>query len=141
MILDSVRAALAAHFLSSWTATRIAWPNEKPLELRGVPWVRFSVVPYLWTVPFASAPDRTGVLSGDVILQVFVPSGSGAGVAAQLADTAALAFSAFTDDDVVCYEAHAPVIRGDDGHGWYQVDVVIPFRAGLVPAVAGTKGI
>lgn len=133
MILDSVRAILSAYFMQVWDATDIAWPNEKPLELQGEAWIRFSLVPYAWTVPIAVAPERRRILSGDIVLQVFVPSGKGAGLAAQLADEAAVSFASFTDANVFCYEAREPVIRGDDGNGWYQIDVAIPFRANPTP--------
>jgi hypothetical protein len=133
MILDEVRAILSTYFMTVWDATDISWPNEKPLGLQGEAWIRFSLVPYAWTVPIAPAPSRRRILSGDIVLQIFVPSGNGVGLATQLADEAATSFSLFSDENVFCYEAREPVIRGDDGHGWYQIDVAIPFRANPTP--------
>lgn len=133
MILDEVRAILSTYFMSVWDATDVAWPNEKPLELQGEAWIRFSLVPYAWMVPYATSPVRRRILSGDIVLQVFVPSGAGAGLATELADEAASSFSLFSDENVFCYEAREPVIRGDDGHGWYQIDIAIPFRANPTP--------
>lgn len=129
MILDEVRAALSEHLDATWDATRIAWPNEKPLKVKKEAWIRFSLAPYAWRVPFAEAPARRRVLEGDIVLQVFAPSGTGAGQAMALADEAARVFESFRDRNVFCYEAKEPVILGDDGDGWYQISVSIPFRA------------
>lgn len=69
-------------------------------------------------------------MDGEVVVQVFVPSGSGDGTAATLADAIGTLFSAYASGGVQCHEPSAPVVVGDMD-GWYQINAIIPWRAEL----------
>ena len=127
-MINTIRAILAAR-MATWTTTPICWPNTAPLTASNAPWVRFSVIPFgrIWpTVP--SGTKR--VMDGEVVVQVFVPSGSGDGTAATLADSVGTLFSKYASSGVQCHEPSAPVVVGDMD-GWYQINAIIPWRAEL----------
>lgn len=127
-MIATVRAALAAR-MATWTTTQIAWPNTPPLTASNAPWVRFSVIPFARTWPTTPAGTKR-VMDGEIVVQVFVPSGSGDGKAATLADAIGTMFSKYSASGVQCHEPKAPVVVGDMD-GWYQVNAIIPWRAEL----------
>ena len=127
-MLDFIRRLITTYLLSNWTETPIALPNGKPLSVRGEPWIRVSIVPYSHTMS-TGVEETTQVMDGDLVIQIFVVSGTGDGEAARLADTAAGLFNSFSATGLVCLTPKEPYVRGDDGRGWYQIDVAIPFRA------------
>lgn len=69
-------------------------------------------------------------MDGEIVVQVFTPSGSGDGTAATLADAIGTLFSKYASGGVQCQEPEAPVIVGD-ADGWYQINAIIPWRAEL----------
>lgn len=118
--------ALAAHFESEWDdETPIAWPNADFDPPDGAPWVRF-------TLRSADAnqadmaPDPRFRHDGAVIVQVFVPKGAGSGRALELGDRAAALFRATTIGPAVFRAPRIDEI-GDDGRGWWQVNVIAPY--------------
>jgi hypothetical protein len=127
-MLDFIRRLITTFLIDNWTETPIALPNGKPLTIKGQPWIRLSIVPYTHTRSSA-VEETTQVMDGDIVLQVFVVTGTGDGQATKLADAAADLFNGFSSIGMVCLTPREPIVRGDDGRGWYQIDVVIPFRA------------
>lgn len=127
-MIATVRALLAAR-MATWTTTPIAWPNMPPMTASNVPWVRFSVIPFSRTWPTSPAGTKR-VMDGEVVVQVFVPSGSGDGQAATMADAIGTLFSKYGAGGVQCHEPKAPVVVGDVD-GWYQINAIIPWRAEL----------
>jgi hypothetical protein len=69
-------------------------------------------------------------MDGEIVVQVFVPSGKGAGQARTLADAIGAHFNKFASGGVQCHEPSAPVVVGDMD-GWYQINAIIPWRAEL----------
>ena len=127
-MIATVRATLAAR-MATWTTTPIVWPNTPPLTASNVPWVRFTAIAFARIWPTTPAGTKR-VMDGEVIVQCFVPSGSGDGVAATLADAIGTLFNKYAADGVQCHEPKAPVVVGDVG-GWYQINAIIPWRAEL----------
>lgn len=127
-MIATVRAALAAR-MATWTTTPIAWPNTPPLTASNAPWVRFSVIPFARTWPTTPSGTKR-VMDGEIVVQVFVPSGSGDGQAATLADAIGTLFNKYASGGVQCHEPKAPVVVGDMD-GWYQINAIIPWRAEL----------
>ena len=127
-MINTIRATLAAK-MATWTTTPICWPNTAPLTTLNAPWVRFTVIPFSRTWPTVPAGTKR-VMDGEIVVQVFTPSGSGDGTAATLADSVGTLFSKFSSAGVVCNEPSAPVIVGDMD-GWYQINAIIPWRAEL----------
>ena len=126
-MLNHTRKVVSAKLKADWIACAVAWPNGKPLTIRNLPWLRPSIVPYGTSRPTAPG-STTKVMDGDIVLQLFVPTGTGDGPATQLADQAVALFDGFAAEGLVCMTPREPTIRGDDGRGWYQIDVAIPFR-------------
>lgn len=127
-MIATVRATLATR-MATWTTTPIAWPNTPPLTASNAPWVRFSVIPFSRTWPTTPAGTKR-VIDGEIVVQVFVPSGSGDGQAATLADAIGSLFGKYGAGGVQCHEPKAPVVVGDMD-GWYQINAIIPWRAEL----------
>lgn len=125
-MIATVRATLAAR-MATWTTTPIAWPNTPPLTASNAPWVRFTVIPFSRTWPTTPAGTKR-VMDGEIVVQVLVPSGSGDGQAATLADAIGTLFSKYASGGVQCHEPKAPVVVGDMD-GWYQINAIIPWRA------------
>ena len=128
-MINAVRAILSAR-MATWTTTPISWPNTAPLTASNATWVRFNVIPFARTWPTTPAGTKR-IMDGEVVVQVFVPSGSGAGSARTLADSVAAHFSKYSSGGVQCHEPKAPVVVGSDNLGWYQINAVIPWRAEL----------
>ena len=127
-MINAVRAILSAR-MATWTTTPISWPNTAPLMASNSPWVRFNVIPFARTWPTTPAGTKR-VMDGEVVVQVFAPSGSGDGTAATLADAIGTLFSKYASGGVQCHEPKAPVVVGDMD-GWYQINAIIPWRAEL----------
>ncbi|WP_430491635.1 phage tail terminator-like protein [Pseudomonas fulva] len=92
-------------------------------------WARLADVPGLSSTPeigIAPCVRRTGI----IVIQLFVPSYKGNLAITKAADTLVEHFEFYSDPigPFDCYAASASTI-GDDGHGWYQVNVSIPYRA------------
>ncbi len=126
-MINAVRSILSTR-MATWTTTPISWPNTAPLTASNAPWVRFSVIPFARTWPTTPAGTKR-VMDGEVVVQVFVPSGSGDGTAATLADSIGTLFFKYSYGGVQCSEPKAPVIVGSDNLGWYQINAIIPWRA------------
>lgn len=134
MTFEQIRAIVTGR-MTQWVGIptdAVDYPNNPkgPFDPAGKPiWARLADVPGL-----ASAPEigigpcvrRTGI----IIVQLFVPSYKGTLAIAKAADTLVEHFQFYSDPagPFECYAASASTI-GDDGHGWYQVNLSIPYRA------------
>jgi hypothetical protein len=123
-MINTVRAILAAK-MATWATTPISWPNTKPLTSLNVPWVRFSCLAHDRIWPMTGTKR---ILTGEVVVQIFAPSGSGDGAASILADSIGALFSQYASGGVQCDEPDAPTVIGDQD-GWYQINASIPWRA------------
>ena len=115
--------------MAAWTTAPICWPNTPPLTSSNAPWVRFAVIPFAKTWPTTPAGTKR-VMDGEIVVQVFVPSGKGAGQARTLADAIGAHFNKYASGGVQCHEPSAPVVVGDMD-GWFQINAIIPWRAEL----------
>ncbi|WP_336202750.1 phage tail terminator-like protein [Pseudomonas guariconensis] len=109
----------------------VDYPNSSaPFDPTGKPiWARLSDVPGLSSAPevgIGPCVRRTGI----IIVQLFVPSNKGTLAITKAADTLVEHFQFYSDPTgpFECYAASASAI-GDDGHGWYQINLSIPYRA------------
>lgn len=125
-MINTVRAILAGR-MATWATTPICWPNTAPLTTLNAPWVRFTVLPSARKWPMAGTKR---IIEGEIVVQVFVPSGSGDGTASTLADSIGTLFGRYASGGVQCDEPNAPAVIGDAG-GWYQINASIPWRAEL----------
>lgn len=109
----------------------VDYPNSpRPFDPAGKPiWARLADVPGLSSAPEVGVGPcmrRTGL----IIIQLFVPTYNGTLIITRAADTLVQHFEFYSDPSgpFDCYSASASVV-GDDGHGWYQVNVSVPYRA------------
>jgi hypothetical protein len=112
-------------------AADVDYPNNlKPFDPAGRDiWARLADVPGLSSAPevgIGPCVRRTGV----IVIQLFVPPYKGTLAITRAADTLAQHFEFYSDPGVPfdCFAASTNVI-GDDGQGWYQVNVSVPYRA------------
>ncbi|WP_210014808.1 MULTISPECIES: phage tail terminator-like protein [Pseudomonas] len=92
-------------------------------------WARLADIPGLGSAPevgIGPCVRRTGI----IIIQLFVPSYKGTLAITKAADTLVQHFEFYSDPTgpFDCYAASASTV-GDDGHGWYQVNISVPYRA------------
>ncbi|HFI2197378.1 TPA: phage tail terminator-like protein [Pseudomonas aeruginosa] len=135
MTFEQIRAIVTGR-MTQWAgipADAVDYPNnlQGPFDPAGKPiWARLADVPGL-----SSAPE-IGIgpcvrRSGLIIVQLFVPTYKGTLLLTRAADTLREHFE-FYSDPVLPFECFAvsQAVPGDDGHGWYQANLTIPYRAG-----------
>jgi hypothetical protein len=118
--------------MTQWTgipASSVDYPNPpQPFNPAGKTiWARLADIPGLSSTPevgLSPCVRRTGI----IIVQLFVPSYKGTLAITRAADTLVQHFEFFSEGGFDCFAASAAVI-GDDGNGWYQVNIQVPYRA------------
>lgn len=133
MTFEQIRAIVIGR-MQQWAGIPVGavdYPNNsETFDPAGKPiWARLADVPGLSSAPeigIGPCVRRTGI----IIVQLFVPSYKGTLAIIKAADTLVQHFEFYSDPTgpFECYAASASTV-GDDGHGWYQVNVSIPYRA------------
>ncbi|MFJ2446821.1 phage tail terminator-like protein [Pseudomonas sp. NPDC087626] len=133
MTFEQIRNIVTGR-MTQWAgipATSVDYPNSpQPFDPAGKPiWARLADVPGLASAPevgVGACVRRTGL----IIIQLFVPTYKGTLVITKAADTLVEHFQFYSDPTgpFDCFAVSANVV-GDDGRGWYQVNVSIPYRA------------
>ncbi|MGE8455069.1 MAG: phage tail terminator-like protein [Pseudomonas alloputida] len=134
MTFEQIRAIVIGR-MQQWAGIpvdAVDYPNnpQGPFDPAGKPiWARLADVPGL-----ASAPEigigpcvrRTGI----IMVQLFVPSYKGTLAITKAADALVQHFEFYSDPTgpLDCYAVSAATV-GDDGQGWYQVNLSIPYLA------------
>lgn len=116
------------HLFMSWAdATPIAWPNVNftPPNPQSS-WIRLSISDGDSNQMELGSNPATIRYAGIIYVQIFTRLDIGDAVALQLADTVKQIFNNWCGVSVRCRAAKIKVI-GNDGNGWYQVNVVVPF--------------
>lgn len=140
-IFDKTRAAIVAHFRTSWPAAATAsgcaiglsavqMDNHKFTQPIGAPWARLSIARGT-RAPAAIGGAKLRSL-GIVYLQIFLPLESGTAEADQAADAFASVFDlrsiAITGSTSYAVMETASQESAGDREGYRQVNVSIPFR-------------
>lgn len=133
MTFEQIRSIVITR-MTQWTgipAAAVDYPNPpQPFDPAGKAiWARLADVPGLSSTPeigLGPSVRRTGIL----VIQLFVPSYKGTLAITRAADTLVQHFEYYRDPTgpFDCFAVSAQVV-GDDGLGWYQVNVQIPYRA------------
>lgn len=117
--------------MKQWTGIppeNVDYPNNDVFDSSGKAiWARMASI----TGP-SSAPEvgltahvrQTGI----IIIQLFVPNYTGTLAITKAADTLVEQFQFFSQDGFDCFAASAHTL-GDEGLGWWQVNIQIPYRA------------
>lgn len=133
-MIAAAQKALVDYVVDAWgSTTPLQTPNIAYEPQQGTTWARVAVV---------EAPSRRSLLTGErttghehfgeVYLQLFFPSGRGEYYASDLPGAAAAILNEARIDvagntaPIVTETASVRTI-GDDGYGWYQVNVSAPF--------------
>lgn len=131
MTFEQIRNIITTR-MTQWTgipASDVDYPNSpKPFNpARRAIWARLADIPALSSTPeigLSPKVRRTGL----IVVQLFVPSYKGALAITRAADALVQHFEFFSEAGFDCYAASATTV-GDDGNGWYQVNIQIPYRA------------
>lgn len=133
MTFEQIRSIVITR-MTQWTgilAANVDYPNNsQPFDPAGKAiWARLSDIPGLSSAPevgIGPCVRRTGL----IVIQLFVPTYKGTLAITRAADTLVQHFQFYSDPSgpFDCFAVSANVI-GDDGNGWYQINLQIPYRA------------
>ena len=121
--LTQIKISFDTMLQDNWTTTEIAWDNDDTFAKGSEPWIRAVLIPSLTANADLQGLERH---YGIYTVSVFVPLNSGTGNAYSYANTIRELFSNTTFDSIVCYAAEIRRI-GDDGNGWFMMNVLINF--------------
>lgn len=128
MSYEAEHNALRNRFDTQWSATEVAWPNQKFKPPEAIAWVRFNVRNA--DARQASFGDETNFYRhpGVVTVQVFAPIVKGDKEALQLADQVSTIFRNWSDSGTGIRFLQPPTVKtiGTDVN-WHQVNVVMPY--------------
>lgn len=125
---QSLYTELRTRYKNGWTPVPTEYPNEsfkKPVP--AVIWARFNVDVFRENALDIGADTKYFRTNGEVVIQLFAPLDQGCVDILVKADTLASVFRNWTGTTVTCREASVRNI-GNDGNGWYQVNVIIPYQ-------------
>ena len=118
-----INNAFSSRLNTNWAVTPIAWDNVPYSPVANQEWVRALLIPVdTENANLGKSTNRIGMFW----LQIFTPLKEGSGRAYELADMLSAIFANQQFSDVVCYAAETTRI-GDEGNGWYQVNLKINF--------------
>ena len=131
MTFEQIRSIVMTR-MSQWAgvpADNVDYPNNsEPFDQAGKAiWARLADIPGPSSAPevgLGPCVQRTGIL----VVQLFVPSYEGTLAITRAADTLVRHFEFYSEGGFDCFAASAATL-GDDGLGWYQVNIQIPYRA------------
>lgn len=133
MTFEQIRSIVITR-MTQWTgilAANVDYPNNsQPFDPAGKAiWARLSDIPGLSSAPevgIGPCVRRTGM----IVIQLFVPTYKDTLAITRAADTLVQHFQFYSDPSgpFDCFAVSANVI-GDDGNGWYQINLQIPYRA------------
>lgn len=127
MSYAAAKAELEGRLKANWSATPIDWPNTQfDPPNPPAPWLRSNINEGDASRLTIGASTNSYRHPGVYTLQLFDALNVGDGPLTALADQAAALFQSWYGVNVVCRTATVRTI-GDDGKGWYQINVIIPF--------------
>ena len=130
MTFEQIRSIVITR-MTQWAgihAANVDYPNNKVFDPAGKAiWARLSNIPGLSSAPEVGLTPHVRK-TGIVIIQLFVPSYTGTLAITKAADTLVEQFQFFSQGAFDCSAASSAQI-GDDGNGWFQLNIQIPYRA------------
>lgn len=131
MTFEQIRSIITTR-MTQWAgipASSVDYPNPpQPFNPAGKTiWARLADIPGLSSTPevgLSPCVQRTGI----IVIQLFVPTYKGTMAITRAADTLVQHFEFFSQGSFDCFAASA-VNLGDDGNGWYQINIQVPYRA------------
>lgn len=128
--LDTARQVIEGRLNTNWSATKIAWPNVAFSPSSGEAWIQPSL---LWGEGFVSTKTGRNAVHGVLHINVFVPRGTGTGVALSYADDLRDLFNRLEVSGVRFDAPSGPQPQAGD-EDWAQVAVTVGFTVEEVVA-------
>ncbi|WP_273827440.1 phage tail terminator-like protein [Providencia rettgeri] len=130
MKLTEIRNAIISRMTAQTAIAKkdVAYQNDKPFDSSGKAiWARLTIKSGLadaQEIGHGPIVHRTGI----AFIQIFVPLATGTLLITQTADKLRELFENQTDGQLDYFSVSADDV-GDEGHGWYQLNLSIPYRA------------
>jgi hypothetical protein len=129
--LDTLRKALDSHLQDNWNRNTITWDNTTRPLTENSEWIRPTLsLETSDNVTIGGANGHSRVrYTGSYIIQVFSPLTKGTGDIYRAVDKLITTFNnQRLKENIFTYACEITRV-GDEGNGWYQVNVSIPFTS------------
>lgn len=126
---QTIYVELRKRFIAACAPPPTEYPNEDFAKPTASMWARFDVL------TFENAETQLEIgggpkyfrIDGQLVIQLFVPQNTGEIDILVKADTIADSFRNWSGIYVTCKESSVKKV-GNDPYGWYQVNIVTPFK-------------
>lgn len=133
MTLRTQRQYIETRFQTMWASTvglpvpPVSWDNTSFTPPNNAAWCRLSVLPQeeRQITLGAVANWRT---TGVIVVQIFVPKGSGTDTIRGYADAVSTIFRGARFDGIVCQDPSITIVGPDSNGPWFQANVSVPYR-------------
>ena len=126
--MQATYVELRTRYNAGWTPPSTEFINEKFTKPNPpVLWARFNLAFGDEIQMDIGSELKTFRTHGEIIIQLFAPMDQGIIDISSKADTVATVFRNWCGVTVTCREATIKPI-GNDAFGWYQMNVIIPFK-------------
>ncbi len=125
-MFDAERSAFEGYLKANWTITPVAYDNV-PFSPGDIPFIRVAIVGGKADQITLGTGPQLHRRPGLCIIQVFVKAGTGTKVANDLGDALCDIFRSQQLATGIACGSPYPVRVGDDGRGWFQINVMIPY--------------
>ncbi len=128
--INTVRQTFETYIKDKWSITEVAWDNVPFTAPEGCSWIRPAlVIDDTANVNIGSLNNPRTRHQGQYVIQVFSPLNEGSGENTVVVDKLIkLLQNIQPHEDILTYAGTARRI-GDEGNGWFQSNVFIPFTA------------
>ena len=123
LYFEDIQNICTEYLSSNWNKTPIAYDNVTYTPVKGQSWIRCGLRPV--NSENASIGDNCKRDSALFYIQIFTPVDTGSGKAYQYAKELEILFSNKVINGVNFYQADTNYV-GDDGLGWFQLNVLVP---------------
>jgi hypothetical protein len=126
MDFKTATIAMRKYFSDNFTGCQIAIPDQAKEYTTS--WCRFNILHstgYQASMgsPTANRFERQGIIT----IQIFIPQGDNTVTATDFATTILKLYEGVENSGVLYYNAYAKEV-GNDGRGWYQINVLTEFK-------------
>lgn len=116
------------YFHDNFSSADIYLPDQNADPQEGLPWVRFNILhgdgrQVSMGDPSNNRFERRGVIT----IQIFTPQGDNSVSATTLADEILKLYEGVDINGILYFDAYAREV-GNDGRGWYQINVLTSFK-------------
>lgn len=126
-VLEAI-TAMQGYFDTQWSDTPILWGGDDPTKIPNETFVRFNILHNEGTQVTMGDPNNNRHRRfGTITIQIFQPEGAYGVEARTHAKNILSIYTGLVQSDIIYRN---PILRevGNDGHGWYQINVVMNFQ-------------